>query len=128
MQPYAWLVVSGRKTIELRKWNTSFRGIFLVHASKKIDTRACDRLDIDPGSLVTGAIIGSAVIYEVKEYKNRKDFFSDAEKHLGGEEFYAKREYGFLLKDPVKFSHSMPFKGMLNFFEVDESKIKGLEL
>jgi hypothetical protein len=32
-QPYAELLISGKKTIELRKWNTSFRGKFLVHAS-----------------------------------------------------------------------------------------------
>ena len=31
-QPYADLIVSGRKTIELRKWNARFRGEFLVHA------------------------------------------------------------------------------------------------
>ena len=40
-QPYAELIVSGRKTIELRKWNTRFRGEFLVHASKAIDKEAC---------------------------------------------------------------------------------------
>jgi hypothetical protein len=30
-QPYADLIVSGRKTTELRKWNAQFRGEFLVH-------------------------------------------------------------------------------------------------
>ena len=38
-QPYADLVVSGKKTIELRTWNTKFRGEFLVHASKKVIKR-----------------------------------------------------------------------------------------
>ena len=38
-QPYAELVVSGRKTIELRKWNTRFRGEFLIHASKSTDRK-----------------------------------------------------------------------------------------
>jgi ASCH domain len=37
-QPYAELVVSGRKTIELRKWITRFRGEFLVHAYIYLDT------------------------------------------------------------------------------------------
>ena len=31
-QPYAELLVSGKKTIELRIWNTKFRGEFLMHA------------------------------------------------------------------------------------------------
>ena len=34
-QPYADLLVAGKKTIELRTWNTKFRGEFLVHASKE---------------------------------------------------------------------------------------------
>ena len=33
-QPYAEPLVSGKKTIGLRSWNTHFRGKFLVHASK----------------------------------------------------------------------------------------------
>jgi hypothetical protein len=36
-QPFAELLVSGKKTVELRKWNTKFRGKFLIHVSKKID-------------------------------------------------------------------------------------------
>ena len=39
-QPSADLLALGDKTIELRKWNTKFRGIFLVHASKNIDIEA----------------------------------------------------------------------------------------
>jgi hypothetical protein len=34
-KPFAELLVSGKKTVELRKWNTKFRGKFLIHASKK---------------------------------------------------------------------------------------------
>ena len=36
-QPWASLIVSGRKTIELRTWNTKFRGEFYIHASKTTD-------------------------------------------------------------------------------------------
>ncbi len=32
-QPFAELVVSGRKSIEIRSWATNYRGEFLVHAS-----------------------------------------------------------------------------------------------
>ena len=33
-QPFAELLASGKKTIELRKWNTRFRGRFLIHACR----------------------------------------------------------------------------------------------
>jgi len=45
-QFFADLLAHGEKTIELRKWNTSFIGEFLIHASKTIDTDDCERLDM----------------------------------------------------------------------------------
>jgi hypothetical protein len=57
-QPYAELLISGKKTIEVRKWSTNFRGQFLVHASKSINQEACNRMKIDQAKLITGAIVG----------------------------------------------------------------------
>ena len=37
-QRNAELIVSGMKTIELRNWNTRFRGEFLVHTKIYLDT------------------------------------------------------------------------------------------
>ena len=45
-QPFADLVVSGKKTIELRNWNTNFRGEFLIHAPIKIRKEDSKRLKI----------------------------------------------------------------------------------
>jgi ASCH domain len=81
-QPYAELIVSGRKTIELRKWNTRFRGEFLIHASKTINNEACKSCNIDIPSLITGAIVGSALLYDVKIYQNKRDFFADQNIHF----------------------------------------------
>ncbi len=67
-QPYTELLVYGKKTIEVRKWNTKFRGQFLVHASKNIDEEACKGLKIDQAKLVTGAIVGEANLYNVCPY------------------------------------------------------------
>lgn len=39
-QPWAWLVVTGYKTIETRTWKTNYRGLLLIHASGKWDKRA----------------------------------------------------------------------------------------
>ncbi|MFZ0325921.1 MAG: ASCH domain-containing protein [Nitrososphaeraceae archaeon] len=46
-QPYAELLVSGKKTIELRTWNTKFRGKFLIHVSKKVIKEYPDYLGVD---------------------------------------------------------------------------------
>ena len=93
-QPYAELIVSGRKIIELRKWNTRFRGEFLVHASKTIDKEACKLHGIDISSLITGAIVGSAVLRDVKFYQSNKEFIADQSKHFALAR-YAAHKYDF---------------------------------
>jgi hypothetical protein len=117
-QPYADLVTSGRKTIELRTWNTKFRGEFLVHASKKIDKEACKQNKIDPASLTSGAIVGQANLYDVKFYKNRNMFVQDKKKHLA-ESKYSDHKYGFLIKNATKFRRPLLMAGKLGFFNVE---------
>ena len=114
-QPFADLVVSGRKTIELRTWNTRYRGPFLVHASGNADEEACALLGIDSGSLAKRAVVGKAVLVDVKEYKNAEEFVKDRGRHLATEA-YSGSKYGFLLRDAVRFGKPIPLKGMLGFF------------
>ena len=118
-QPYAELLVSGKKSIELRNWNTYFRGKFLVHASKNIDKERLDFLSIDHNKLTLGAIIGSAVLYDVKEYRNKLDLELDKDKHLADIKKFGFRTYGFMIKNAHRFRRSIPYPGMLKFFEVD---------
>ena len=117
-QPYAELIVSGKKAIELRTWNTKFRGEFLVHASKKVDKEACERNKIDPKSLITGAIIGKAILYDVKSYESKNSFLRDKNKHFADPKS-TKYKYGFLLKEAKRFRKSIPLLGKLGFFNVE---------
>src|SRR5690242_5103740 len=107
-QPYAELLVSGKKSIELRNWNTYFRGKFLVHASKNIDKERLDFLTIDHNKLTLGAIIGSAVLYDVKEYRNKLDLELDKNKHPADIKKFGFRTYGFMIKNAHRFRRSIP--------------------
>ena len=117
-QPYAELIVSGKKTIELRTWNTKFRGEFLIHASKTVDKEACERNKIDPKSLITGAIIGKAILYDVKSYDSKNSFLRDKNKHFEDPKS-TNYKYGFLLKEAKRFRKSIPLLGKLGFFNVE---------
>src|SRR5215467_9328008 len=97
-QPYADLIINGKKTIELRTWNTRFRGNFLIHAPIKVKTDACKKLNIEESNLRTGVIIGKVEIYDVKEYESQEELKSDYNKHLFSEGVFKK--YGFLLRNP----------------------------
>ena len=66
-QPFADLIISGKKSVELRSWNTKFRGEFLIHAPVKIRKEDCMRLKIKT-KLPTGMIVGKATLYDVKRY------------------------------------------------------------
>lgn len=123
-QPYADLIVQGKKTIELRTWNTKYRGEFLVHAPSKIKKDACKRLGINETNLRTRAIIGKAEIYDVKIYNSVSELSSDFKKHFATEEFL-RHKYGFLLKNLRELKIPIPYKGSLGFFNVNlDTKVK----
>jgi hypothetical protein len=138
-QPWAELVLQGKKKIEIRKWNTHFRGEFLLHASKIPDQDAMKKFGFYQNSekdktqirkkpnniphknistpkvsnLPLGSIVGKAVLVEVKNYKNEQDFQKDKSLHLATQEFGS---YGFILKN-VERLKPIKCKGSLNFWE-----------
>ena len=120
-QPFAALIVQGKKTIELRRWNTNFRGEFLVHAPLKVRADDCKRLKISPKKLVRGAIIGKAEIYDVKNYKTISELKADSKKHLASKKFLSSK-YGFCLKNAKAFRIPIECKGQLGFFDVKLKK------
>lgn len=109
-QPWAWAIIHAGKSIENRSWWTSFRGRFLIHASKAM-TRAeyADACDAFPmikwphrDSLQFGGVIGSVEIVLCATNSDSPWFFGP---------------YGFVLKDPRPLDF-FECKGALGFFEV----------
>ena len=115
-QPFAELVVSGRKTIELRKWNTHFRGEFLVHASKSPDNLAMKKFGFEKSELPLGFIVGKAELVDVKHYKTDEEHKKDRDKHLADS---VCGEYGFVLKNAKRFEKPIPCLGKLGFWEFE---------
>ncbi len=108
-QPYAEYIVNGKKTVEIRNWNTKFRGEFLIHAAKKAFPEG-EKLD-------RGKIVGKAKLVDVKKYESIEEFRKDFDKHLASDEWFRCPCYGFILED-AKRIESKECKGKLNFFEV----------
>jgi hypothetical protein len=123
-QPYAEFLAIGKKTVESRKWSTGYRGDFLIHASKTIDTEACDYYKININTVTKGAIIGKASLYGIKKYINNLEFALDKDKHFSLKKILNNGcMYGFLIKDPVKFDKTIPCSGKLGFFDVCDSDV-----
>lgn len=110
-QPWAELILQGKKKIELRKWNTNFRGEFLIHASKVPDKKNMVKFGFK--ELPLGCIVGKAKLISVKKYTNTKEFNKDRRLHLATSGW---GKYGFILTN-VKRIKSIPAKGNLGFWE-----------
>lgn len=112
-QPWAELILQGKKKIEIRKWNTKFRGEFLIHASKNPDEESMKKFGFD--NLPCGFIVGKVKLIDVKQYKNEDEFKKDKDKHLATSEW---GNFGFILED-AKRINPIPAKGNLNFWDFD---------
>ncbi len=111
-QPFAELILEGKKTIELRKWSTNFRGEFLIHASKNPDKESMERFGLK--NLPLGMIVGKAELVNIKKYENKEEHDNDKNLHLASDVW---GDYGFILENPIRIK-PIPCKGQLNFFEV----------
>lgn len=112
-QPFAELILQGRKKIELRKWNTSFRGEFLIHASKNSDKKAMKKFSFS--DLPCGFIVGKAKLTDVKKYSNEEEHQKDKELHLASSSW---GNYGFILENPQRIK-KIPAKGKLGFWDFE---------
>jgi|SRR5579862_1472300 len=106
-QPWASMVVSGRKDVENRSWRTNYRGPLLIHASRTVDRDACRDYGLDPDSLPTGVILGVVTVANCTE----------PEKPCRSK--WAKSGlYHWLLTDPRLLRRPVPVTGRVGFFKV----------
>lgn len=115
-QPFTELVVSGKKTIELRKWNTKFKGDFLVHASKRPDEKAMKKFGFV--KLPLGVIVGKSRLVGVKKYLNEEECEKDKNKHLAD---FSWGKFGFILKNSRRI-HPISARGNLGFWNFNVPK------
>lgn len=122
-QPWAGLIVAGRKPIEVRSWSANLRGPLLIHASKIPDERpeAQRHLSEEVRGLcsLVGGVIGRVELIECVEYRTRAAFEAEADRHLNAPEWFRPPVmYGLVFASPV----TVPFvscPGQTRFFYVD---------
>jgi hypothetical protein len=117
-QPWAFLIVNGFKGVENRDWDTRYRGEFLIHAGKKIDSDAYEFLEdmkiqnvpaaVD---LPTGGIVGKARLINTVHIRDKRLVTAKDQPWFFG-------EYGFML-DSQEPCELIPCKGALGFFDPD---------
>jgi hypothetical protein len=123
-QPWAALLVAGRKTIEVRRWPTRRRGLILIHAARTPDPRPEAWKHVPPELLplaeLGGGIIGAARLSECRPYRNLYTFAVDQKQHLNELGWFDDAGlFGFVFRSPAPLSfHVCP--GNVRFFTVDD--------
>jgi hypothetical protein len=113
-QPWAELIVTGKKTIEIRSWSTDYRGLLWIHTGLKGTPELESILGLK--DLFTGGYVGSAVLDGVVHLdRNRWQQWSP--RHLCSYESYRPGLFGWVLSSALKFSEPIQGPGQLGLFD-----------
>ncbi len=122
-QPWAELIMAGRKTIEVRSWASGYRGRLWIHVSQRSD--AAEESAFHFTDLPKGGFVGSvAVCATVPLDRERWDAWRAKHLNLGE---YRPGLYAWLLDAPRRFERIVPARGQLNLFYPDAEILARLE-
>jgi hypothetical protein len=124
-QPWAALLVHGRKTIEVRNWPTPRRGRILIHAARIPDPRPEAWAHLPPelraAAEQVGGLIGAADLTGCVEYRTPETFAVDRLLHLNEPTWFKPPVlYGFTFANMT----ATPFRrlpGWMRFFPVPDT-------
>jgi len=116
-QPWAELILQGRKTMDLRTYNTHYRGPLAVHASQKVETGHCREHHLDPDNLDAGGIVGTVELIDVIPL-DEATYQEQLDAHLAGRR-WREGLYGWVLAHPRRLPQFIPARGRTNLFNVE---------
>lgn len=150
-QPWASLIVEGKKLIETRSWHTSYRGLIGIHAAMKCPIDGLSLMNIENRKLVfdvlghkeetvnwkdtfpTGFILGYANLTDcILITEAISNFLKDkaAVEYTFGD--FTPGRYAWIMEDAVKLDKPIPAKGKQRLWEcgidiedVAEEALKG---
>lgn len=122
-QPWAELILQGRKTIELRTWPTHHRGSIMIHAGGKVERDICAEHGLDPDALVRGALIGTVEIVDMVTF-DHETFAAARDQHLYPNDWPGDL-LGWRLATPRRFETPIPMRGRMSLFEVSDEVEQG---
>jgi hypothetical protein len=127
-QPWAALLVYGRKTIEVRRWPTARRGRVLIHAACVPDLReeawALVPAELYEAAQLIGGIVGSGELTECIAYRTRQSFAADHHRHLNDPSWFQEPVlYGFRFAHPLVLPFRL-YPGQRRFFPVQEDALR----
>ena len=118
-QPWTSMIISGMKTMELRSWQTSYRGWLWIHSGKKVDLEALQLLDEAPRQYQTGGLLGIAHLDDIRRIETLAEWHSLRGAHRSPGAFH-EGAYGWRFSDAIALRRKVPSMGELFLFPLDE--------
>ena len=117
-QPWAELILAGRKRFELRSWRTHYRGPILIHAGLRVDSEAVVSAGLQEKALETGALIGVAELVDCRPFtEEMADEMCGALGYFGD---WAPSLSAWELTNPSRLNAPIRYPGKLGLFRVDD--------
>ena len=105
-QPHAELIRLGQKTIEIRSWQTAYRGDLLICSSAKQD----DSFEILPRSVLLGHALFIVELYDIKPMTKADEAAACCD--------YSPGLFAWHFRN-IREIKPFPVKGKLGIFELD---------
>jgi hypothetical protein len=115
-QPWSELIISGRKTIEIRSWSTDYRGLIWIHVPKQSDSKADQAfgmLGSYRGGYIGGVILTAVVPLSRERWELWKKRHMDLGEYRGG-------LFAWMISDPYRFAQAIPGPGQLGLFQPED--------
>ena len=113
-QPWAELIASGRKSIEIRRGTPSYRGLIWIHAGKKEDAES--EANFGFAQLFKGGYIGAVDLKNIVPFDPER-WEKWRNRHLDPGPFKPNL-FAWIVATPVRFLVPVPGSGKLGLFEV----------
>ena len=117
-QPWAELILQGRKTLDLRTFNTHFRGEFAIHASQEVRREECAHFGLDPAALPTGVIVGVVRLVDAGPL-SEAEYEAARDRHLRAGD-WKPEFFGWTLADPRRLPEPIPARGRMGWFSAPD--------
>jgi hypothetical protein len=114
-QPWAELILQGRKTIELRTWETDYRGALWLHTGKAADRDLDRRFGV--AGPPRGAFVGRLTLVDIapvdaQRWERWRDQHLDPGRYQPG-------AFAWHVSSAERLRQPVPAPGRLNLFKVD---------
>lgn len=124
-QPWAELILQGRRTLELRTYAPRYRGPLAIHAAQKVKATASALYGLNPAELPRGAVLGVVDLVDVIELTEESYEATRGEHLCPGP--WEPGFVGWRLARPRRLAQPVSLPGRQGLFTVDDRLLTGLQ-